>query len=300
MKRLPVMLMVMLWLLCACAGEGESPAPQPSAPEEPIRMEKLTLECSAPAGSGMKFPEAAKGFGAALQQALAAEGVEVEALSVTFSRMDAATADALESGGVTLGLMGPGGALVDGGTVLLGLSRGEDELSCGLLIAGESEYGNQLAWRTKTAPLTAEEWSRARIGAVESDRVLLAAAQQLLYESAGFTVEEYLAYETAEELLAAAQRGEVDAAVIRGEDAEEFWALTENIMLHEGAVVLSSAAEQLQSEGAREKLIRAFFAAAQTEAGRELLEQYGCGGFAEMNEEEVKAMRSLAIWEETE
>ena len=37
-------------------------------------MKSLTLECSAPAGSGGGFPEAAKGFGAELQRALAAEG----------------------------------------------------------------------------------------------------------------------------------------------------------------------------------------------------------------------------------
>ena len=298
MKRLSVMLIVMLWLLCACAGEGESPEPQPSVPEEPIRMEQIMLECSAPANSGGDFPAAAKAFGAALQEALAAEDVEVETLRVSFSRMDAATVDALENGGITLGLMGLGGALADEGAVLLGLSRGEDELSCGLVMAGESDYGNQLAWRTKTAPLTAEEWRRAKIGAVGSDRVLLAAAQQLLYESADYILEEYIAYATAEELLAAAQRGEVDAAIIRGEDVEEFWALTENILLHEGVVVLSAAAEQLQSEQAHEKLIRAIMAAAETDAGRELLVQYGCGGFAKMNEEEIGGMRSLAIWEE--
>ena len=297
MKRLSVLWIAMLLLLCACGAE-ETNDPQPPLPEEPVVMKSLTLECSAPAGSGGGFPEAAKGFGAELQRALAAEGVEVEALSVTFSRVDAATADALESGGVTLGLMGIGGALVENGEVLLALNRNADDLSCGLLIAGESEYGKQLAWRTKTTPLTAEEWSRADIGAVEGDRVLLAAAQQLLHESAGYTLEKFISYDTVEELLAAADCGDVDAAIVRAEDAEEFWALTESAVLYEGTVVLSSAAAELQGEHTRDALTRAFLAAAKTDAGKALLEQYACSDFAAVNEEEIEAMRSLAMWEE--
>ena len=297
MRRVLAMLIAMIIVLCACGGE-QSGEPQLPPSEEPVRLESLTLECSAPRGSGSEFPAAAKAFGAALQEALAAEGVEVETLRLTFSRMDAATADALESGGVTLGIMGIGGALVQQGEVLLGLSRNRDELSCALLMAGESEYGKQLAWRTKTAPLTAEEWSRAKIGAVEADRVLIAAAQQLLYESAGYTLETYHAYATVEELLAAVKSGAVDAAVVRAEDTEDFWALTESRMLYEGTVVLSSAAEELQSEQMKTALRKAFLLAAESEAGRELLKQYACGGFAAVSEEEILAMRDLAMWEE--
>ncbi|MBR6677149.1 MAG: PhnD/SsuA/transferrin family substrate-binding protein [Oscillospiraceae bacterium] len=299
MKRLSAWLLAMILLLCACGGEESPDAPLPQ--NEPIILESLTLECSAPAGSGSGFPAAANAFGAALQQTLAAEGVEVGAVQVTFSRVDAATIDALGSGGVTLGMLGLGGALVEQGEVLLALSRNEEESSCALLIAGGSEYGKQLAWRTKTTPLTAEEWSRARIGAVEGDSVALAAARQLLHESAGCTIEEYRGYATAEELLAAAQLGEVDAAIIRAEDAEDaedFWALTENAALYEGTVVLSPAAQALQSEQGRDALRRALLAAAKTDAGRELLKQYGCGGFAAVSEEEIAAMRDLAMWEE--
>lgn len=298
MKRVLAMLIAVMLLLCAC-GRGETiDSPETEPPEEPIALESLTLEYSAPRGSGSTFPAAANIFGAALQEALAAENVKVESLQLTFSRMDAATADALAGGGVTLGVMGIGGALVEEGTVLLGLSRSADEPSCGLLIAGESEYGKQLAWRTKTSQLTAEEWSRAVIGAAEGDPVLIAAAQQLLYESAGYTLEEYRSYATVEELLAAVKQGDVDAAIIRAEDTDEFWALTESVELYEGTVVLSSAAAELQGEAAREALIRAFLTAAKTDAGKELLNRYGCEGFAAVNEREIEAMRSLAMWEE--
>ena len=297
MKRVLAILIAMSCLLCACGG-GESAEPQLPPSEEPIVLERVILECAAPRGSGTEFPAAAKAFGAALQEALAAEGVEVGTLQVTFSRVDAATADALASGGVTLGIMGIGGALVEKGEVLLGLSRSRDELSSALLMAGESEYGKQLAWRTKTAALTAEEWSRAKIGAVEADRVLIAAAQQLLHEGAGYTLQEYRAYASVEELLAAAQSGAVDAAIVRAEDTEEFWALTESVALHEGTVVLSSAAEELQSEQMKTALRQAFLMAAESDAGKELMNQYACGGFAEVSEEEIAAMRDLAMWEE--
>lgn len=300
MKRVLAMLIAVILLLCACGGEEHPDAPESVQTEAPLVLESLTLECSAPRGSDGTFPKAANAFGAALQEALAAENVQLGSLQLSFSRMDAATADALAGGGVMLGMMGIGGALVEEGKVLLGLSRNAEELSCGLLIAGESEYGNQLAWRTKTSPLTAEEWSRAKIGAVENDRVLIAAAQQVLYDSAGYTLEEYLGYATVEELLAAVTQGDVDAAIIRAEDTEEFWALTESVALYEGTVVLSTAAEELQSEAAREALIRAFLTAAQTDAGKELLNQYGCSGFAAVGEEEIEAMRSLAMWEELE
>lgn len=302
MKRLILLLLCTVALLCGCAGEEQNENMEAQSPvsDEPIIVERMTLECSAPTGSGGGFPAAANAFGTALHQALAAEGVEVGTLSVTFSRVDAATADAVENGGVTLGLLGLGGALVEKGDVLLALSRNREELSCGLLMAGESEYGKQLAWRTKTSSLTAEEWSRAKIGAVEGDRVLIAAAQQLLYASAGYTLQEYRGYATVEELLAAAKQGEVDAAIIRTEDAEDFWALTESAALYEGTVVLSSAAEELQGDHARGALIRAFLAAAETDAGKALLEQYSCGGFAAVNEEEIGTMRTLAMWEELE
>lgn len=300
MKRVLAMLIAMILLLCACGGEENAALPEAELTAEPIVLESLTLECSAPRGSDSSFLAAANAFAAALKEALAAEDVEIGSVQLTFSRMDAATADALVGGGVTLGVMGVGGALVDEGTVLLGLSGNADELSCGLLIAGESEYGKQLAWRTKTSQLTAEEWSRAEIGAVEGDHVLIAAARQLLYESAGYTLEEYRSYATTEELLAATKRGDVDAAVIRAEEAEESWALTENAALYEGTVVLSGAAEELQSEAAREALIRAFLSVAETDAGKVLLKQYGCGGFAAVKAEEIEAMRSLAMWEEME
>ena len=298
MKRVLAMLLAMIGLLCACGGEESIESQMPAADDAPVVLESLTLECSAPRGSDSGFPAAAKAFGVALQEALAAEQVIVENLQVTFSRVDAATADALESGGVTLGIMGLGGALVENGEVLLGLSRNKDELSCALLMAGESEYGKQLAWRTKTAPLTAEEWSRAKIGAVEHDTVLLAAAQQLLHESADYTLQEYHAYATAEELLAAAAQGEVDAAIIRAEDAEEFWALTESVALHEGTVVLSAAAEELQNDRMKTALRQAFSVAAESDAGKELMKQYGCEGFAAVKEEENEVLRNLAMWEE--
>ena len=38
--------------------------------------------------------------------------------------------------------------------------------------------------------------------------------------------------------------------------------------------------------------------AAESDAGKELMNQYACGGFAAVSEEEIAAMRDLAMWEE--
>lgn len=299
MKRVLVLLATIIMLLCACGWE-ETPDSSPDLTEEPIAIDRIALECCAGVGSDAGFPAAAIAFGETLQNALAEKGVQVGRVDVSFSRVDAATADALENGGVTLGIMGSGAALVEKGTVLLALSRNIDEPSCGLLIAGQSEYGNQLASRTKTSPLTAEEWSRAEIGAVESDRVLLAAAQQLLHESADYTLEEYRGYATVEELLAAVKYGEVDAAAIRAEDTEEYWALTDSMVLYEGAIVLASSVPVLQSDAAKQALTAAFLAAGESDAGQTFLRQYGCESFTMVTDEEIAVMRDLAIWEEME
>ena len=97
---------------------------------------------------------------------------------------------------------------------------------------------------TKTTPLTAEEWSRASIGAVEGDSVALAAARQLLHESAGCTIEEYRGYAAAEELLAAAQLGEVDAAI---ENLEQYIALSEDEAMYETVAQLYEASGDMEA-----------------------------------------------------
>ena len=130
---------------------------------------------------------------------------------------------------------------------------------------------------------------------VENDKKIFAVGYPAIVP---FLMEEYRGYATVEELLFAAECGEVDAAVVRAEDVEDYWALTESMLPTEGTVVLSSAAEELGGDRARQALVRAFLAAAESDEGIELLKQYGCGGFAAVTEEEIGAMRSLAMWEE--
>ena len=303
MKRMAAALLLILLLLPSCSQSGSQPA-DPPLTEQPLQIGAISLEISAPAGGGAEFLKTAQSFAAALQEAMTAEGIEVETLSLSFSRADAATAQALSEGGVALGVLGTMAGFAEEGLIPAALmSRSADAPSCGVIAAADSAYGAQLLSRAQSgSPISWTEWNRAVFGAVESDVLLLQAADFALTESTAHGVEELAAWRsfaTEEELLNAMAQGEIDAALLRSERAEESAVLLKTDVLYEAVFAVSPAAEQLTAERVTAALRTALMKTAESPAGQEFLAQYGCSAWTAANEEEIKALQRLANWEDT-
>lgn len=290
MRRLWLSLMMLTLLLFGCAAEQEKDVQEGALP---IVAEKITVEYCLSRGGGSDFPALAAAASEQLRLALAAEGIELTQVQTTCSRTDAATAEALAGGGVTLAVMGLAGATVENGTVLLALRH--EGGSDAVLLAGRSVYGQQLASRSSRS---GEEWSRASFGAVEGELTLRAAAAAWMDESASFFPSGYRSYATQEELLAAAESGEVDVALLRGDVETELTVLARTDAVYEGAVVLSGAEELLESDAARAALTAACRAALETEEGARLLAEYGCGEAVELDRDGQERLQTLAYWQE--
>lgn len=280
-------------LLSACGG-GAAVQP-PTTP--PIRLTELRLELCAPHG-GAEFPAAARDFGDAFRSALAAEGITAESLRVSFSRADAATAQAVAEGGVTLAVAEPLAAL-RAGLLPLTLLAQTGNAAEGAIVATDSAYGAQLAARAATGKaLSWTEWSRATVGAVTADSTLYAAADYALAESAGYGLSRLAAWRTFDSeaaLLAAAERGEVDALLLRRDAAAGRSVLLETGSLYEAALVVAG-----ETELPLAAVTAAFQAAADTPEGRALLAQYACGTVTAAEEETIGALRRLAEWEDNQ
>lgn len=279
--------------LAACSG-GTSEEERVST--EPVTLTELRLECSAPNG-GADFPAAARDFASVLQTALAAEGITAETLTVSFSRADAATAQALADGGVTLGVLSPLAALRQESLQLIALLGSESGGSTGVIAAADSAYGAQLACRAAGAgDITWAEWSRAVVGAVESDALLYTAADYALTESTDHGLSQlggWRTFETEEELLAAMDAGEIDAALLRGESAGERAVLLTTVPVYDAALAAPSGAA-LPAEA----LFRALSAALETAEGQAFLRQYHCGAWIAAEKETTETLRRLAEWED--
>lgn len=281
-------------LLSACGGGA---AVQPPTTPQPIRLTELRLELCAPHG-GAEFPAAARDFGDAFRSALAAEGITAESLRVSFSRADAATAQAVAEGGVTLAVAEPLAAL-RAGLLPLTLLAQTGNAAEGAIVATDSAYGAQLAARAATGKaLSWTEWSRATVGAVTADSTLYAAADYALAESAGYGLSRLAAWRTFDSeaaLLAAAERGEVDALLLRRDAAAGRSVLLETGSLYEAALVVAG-----ETELPLAAVTAAFQAAADTPEGRALLAQYACGTVTAAEEETIGALRRLAEWEDNQ
>ncbi|MBQ9458727.1 MAG: hypothetical protein IJU66_02220 [Oscillospiraceae bacterium] len=118
MKRLAAFLSLLLICLAltAChrylpentgqpAGAGES-APDPAAPaSEPVQMRELNVEFSIGSRDAASLLTLQKEFPQALKSALGKNGVEVEAVNVTFGASGEATVSALKSGSVQIAFL---------------------------------------------------------------------------------------------------------------------------------------------------------------------------------------------------
>lgn len=288
---------MLLSALCLAACGGGASGEQ-DAPAEPVTIAELRLECAAPNG-GADFPAAARAFGTALQTALAEEGITAETLSVSFARADAVTAQALSEGGVTLGVLSPLSALRQEGSELLALLTREGEGAQAVIAAASSAYGAQLAARAEgSSALTAAEWSRAAVGAVEGDDALYAALDYALAESAGSGLSQlplWQTYESEAALLAAMDADKVDAALLRGSAAGDRAVLLHGGTVYDAAFALSTAAELPE-----DAVTEAVAAALKTAQGQALLRQYSCDGFVAAEKETVETLRRLAEWEDTQ
>ena len=150
-------------LLTGCGSRGESgSASSQEAPEEPVVIGTLALEL--PAGGDA---DAARAFADSLPEAMAALGVEIGRVELSFSPSPAATAQALAEGGVDLAFLPAEDFLRAGGGLAI-LADGTPDTS-GTLVPGEraeivtagTDYGRRLAARTDPSW---EELAHARWG----------------------------------------------------------------------------------------------------------------------------------------
>ena len=233
MKRRALAAMLAALLLPGCGTAGRDPGSASSsqeAPEAPIVIETLALEL--PAGGDT---QAAQAFADSLPEAMAALGVEIGRVALSFSPSPAATAQALAEGGVDLAflpvedfLAGGGGQAVLADGEPLPLSEERDaapDLTVPALAPGEraeivtadTDYGRRLAARSDPSW---EELSHARWGVLgEESRAGYRCLDLWLcdhYEDNSIAdLPQVTVYGDWDALLQAAEAGDIDALPLK-------------------------------------------------------------------------------------
>ena len=230
-------------LLSGCGSRGESgSASSQEAPEEPVVIGTLALEL--PAGGDA---DAARAFADSLPEAMAALGVEIGQVELSFSPSPAATAQALAEGGVDLAFLPAEDFLRAGGGQAI-LADGTPDTS-GTLVPGEraeivtagTDYGRRLAARTDPSW---EELAHARWGVLgQESRAGYRCLDLWLcdnYEDNGIAdLPQVTVYDDWDALLQAAEAGDIDALPLKpGLRTEELSLLaeTEGIVAQVAAV----------------------------------------------------------------
>ena len=252
-------------LLTGCGSRGESgSASSQEAPEEPVVIGTLALEL--PAGGDA---DAARAFADSLPEAMAALGVKIGQVELSFSPSPAAPAQALAEGGVDLAFLPAEDFLRAGGGLAI-LADGTPDTS-GTLVPGEraeivtagTEYGRRLAARTDPSW---EELAHARWGVLgQESRAGYRCLDLWLcdnYEDNGIRdLPEVTVYDDWDALLQAAEAGDIDAIPLKpGLRTEELSLLaeTEGIVAQVAAVredaALQSRAFALALEAAVSRL----------------------------------------------
>lgn len=252
-------------LLTGCGSRGESGGTSSQeAPEEPVVIGTLALEL--PAGGDA---DAARAFADSLPEAMAALGVEIGRVELSFSPSPAATAQALAEGGVDLAFLPAEDFLRAGGGLAI-LADGTPDTS-GTLVPGEraeivtagTDYGRRLAARTDPSW---EELAHARWGVLgQESRAGYRCLDLWLcdnYEDNGIRdLPEVTVYDDWDALLQAAEAGDIDALPLKpGLRTEELSLLaeTEGIVAQVAAVredaALQSRAFALALEAAVSRL----------------------------------------------
>ena len=206
-------------LLTGCGSRGESgSASSQEAPEEPVVIGTLALEL--PAGGDA---DAARAFADSLPEAMAALGVKIGQVELSFSPSPAATAQALAEGGVDLAFLPAEDFLRAGGGLAI-LADGTPDTS-GTLVPGEraeivtagTDYGRRLAARTDPSW---EELAHARWGVLgQESRAGYRCLDLWLcdnYEDNGIRdLPEVTVYDDWDALLQAAEAGDIDALPLK-------------------------------------------------------------------------------------
>ena len=206
-------------LLTGCGSRGESgSASSQEAPEEPVVIGTLALEL--PAGGDA---DAARAFADSLPEAMAALGVEIGRVELSFSPSPAATAQALAEGGVDLAFLPAEDFLRAGGGLAI-LADGTPDTS-GTLVPGEraeivtagTDYGRRLAARTDPSW---EELAHARWGVLgQESRTGYRCLDLWLcdnYEDNGIAdLPQVTVYDDWDALLQAAEAGDIDALPLK-------------------------------------------------------------------------------------
>lgn len=206
-------------LLTGCGSRGESgSASSQEAPEEPVVIGTLALEL--PAGGDA---DAARAFADSLPEAMAALGVEIGQVELSFSPSPAATAQALAEGGVDLAFLPAEDFLRAGGGLAI-LADGTPDTS-GTLVPGEraeivtagTDYGRRLAARTDPSW---EELAHARWGVLgQESRAGYRCLDLWLcdnYEDNGIAdLPQVTVYDDWDALLQAAEAGDIDALPLK-------------------------------------------------------------------------------------
>lgn len=252
-------------LLTGCGSRGESgSASSQEAPEEPVVIGTLALEL--PAGGDA---DAARAFADSLPEAMAALGVKIGQVELSFSPSPAATAQALAEGGVDLAFLSAEDFLRAGGGLAI-LADGTPDTSGPLVPGGRAEivtagteYGRRLAARTDPSW---EELAHARWGVLgQESRAGYRCLDLWLcdnYEDNGIRdLPEVTVYDDWDALLQAAEAGDIDALPLKpGLRTEELSLLaeTEGIVAQVAAVredaALQSRAFALALEAAVSRL----------------------------------------------
>ena len=297
MKRRAFAAMLAALLLTGCGSRGESgSASSQEAPEERVVIGTLALEL--PAGGDA---EAARAFARILPETMAAFGVELGQVELSFSPSPAAAAQALAEGGVDLAFLPAEDFLRAGGGLAI-LADGEPDAS-GTLTPGEraeivtagTDYGRRLAARTEPSW---GELAHARWGVLGQESQAGYRCLDLWlcdnYEDNGVAdLPQVTVYEDWDALLRAAEAGDIDALPLklglRG-DAFPLLAETEGIVSRVAAVredaALQSRAFTLALEAAVSRL---------PEGQRESL--LGAKAFVTVRDSELDAARrSLAAF----
>ena len=102
MKKYLPLLWALLLLLSACGPAEPDPEPQET---EPLELESLSVEVSRGELTAEELAQAVRELPEALRAALADQGVEAEAVTVSVGSSPAAMAQAVEEGGVDLAFL---------------------------------------------------------------------------------------------------------------------------------------------------------------------------------------------------
>ncbi len=289
MKRL--LAFFLLLTLCACSqkpptGEPDGDAAPPS-PAEPIVMEQLNVEFVAGERDTGALLRLKKELPPLLIDALADQGVTVEAVSVTFGASAEATAQALSAGSVHLGFLPTSVYCAHVGYLHAVADReGASDALIGLYLPYTEQnaaYLEKLTNEPWGKAFTDKDLKRAHWALPALDDAALRYLTQLLEKNYALSPDEL------ENLSYYSDLAERDEAiksasfiVLYGFDAvtNNFFATLENLPLEGETVAVSAADERVSSEAFRTAVQNALSALCLDETGQAVLALYSGGEFA--------------------